>query len=514
MTTRHQSMPVLIATMLWTCATYHGAVCASEPPQKPNVVIIYTDDQPKSQFGCYGGVATPHIDRLAAEGMMFNRFYVSTALCAPSRYGLQTGRYASRSPWALREFPAGGPIDLEQQLGDEENRPPEKFNLPSALKDAGYATGIVGKYHLGFMGERYVFKGADDKLPIDDPKIVEKLRHNFRLAQESAYAAGYTYAEALYHDNLQPQNFPVCAQFHNMEWITWKAQQFIEANRNKPFFLVVAPTLVHFPQGRDKASLKADRRITALGQVEGIPDDVQPSRESVLQRAAAEGRTDHTIWLDDAIGAIMKKLSDLGLDENTIILVIADNGTTSKWTCYEGGVNTGCVVRWKTRIPAGVKSDSLMQNVDIAPTLFEICGVKPPVDAGMDGVSFAGHWLKGTPGPRQSVYVEIGYQRAVVAEDRMKYLAVRFPEEIRRRVEQGEVICLDGKPAGKKLGAKTGHVPNELFALTPGKTEGKNLAADPAHAAVLARMKSLLREYCQKLPHAFGEFKSSGGEKK
>jgi arylsulfatase A-like enzyme len=490
-----------------------GSAFAQAPARKPNVLIIYTDDHPKSLFGCYGGQKTPHIDKIAEEGVRFERFYVSTGLCAPSRYGLQNARFASASASNQRLFPAGTMSNMSQQLGDEHNRPPKAFTLPTCMRTAGYKTGIVGKYHQGFMGERMISptKHGIMDLPIDDPKVVEVLKHNFTLAQESAHAGGYDYAEALYHDNIQPDNFPKCAQFHNMEWITWKACQFMEANKDKPFLLVVNPTLVHWRQANDPDynSLKADRRITGVGLVEGIPEDIQPSRESVLKRAEEMGAADNpksfgpdAIWLDDAVGALTKKVADLGLDDHTIVMVISDNGTSGKWSCAEGGVNTGAVMRWKGKIPAGIVSEALVQNVDIAPTLFEIAGAKLAPEFKIHGVSQADVLLGKKEKIRDSVYVEIGYQKAVVRDDGIKYVTVRYPEEIMKDIRENETIY---NLSGVKQ-KKGSNPPFDALYDLKKAGESKNFADAPAYAEALKEMKVLMTRYCKALPHSYAEF--------
>ncbi len=482
---------------------------AQDGGQRPNVVIIYTDDQPKSQFGCYGGMETPNIDKIAKEGVRFEHFYVSTALCAPSRYGLHNGRYISSSPAILRMFPEGGTVSAVQQYGDEHNRPVEQFNLPFSMKAAGYKTGIVGKWHQGFMGERFRFGGDLNKAPITDPELLKGLKHNFDLTQQSAYAAGYDYAEAMYHDNVQPVNFPESVRFHNQEWVTWKAMEFMEQNKALPFYLEICPTLVHYPPEED--SLKADRRITALGLDENIPEDIQPSRESVLQRAAERGwKGSHDaglIWLDDAIGALEQKLEALGLAENTILMVISDNGTGGKWTCYEGGVNTGAIIRWPGHIKADTVSEAWIQNVDIASTVFDLCGVKLAVeDNPMHGVSFAPVLTGESKGERDSVYLEIGYQRTVVRSDGMKYLTVRYPEDIQKDIdENGTEYDLRGRKTEGRKYAKTAPQ-NELFNILTDPHERKNLFDDPAYAETVKEMKALMTRYSTALPHTYGEF--------
>jgi len=490
-------------------------------PESPNVVIIYTDDQAISQFGCYGGQETPNIDRLAEDGMRLDRFYVSTALCAPSRYGLQTGRYASASGASLRKTPAGEPFMLMQDLGDEHNRPAERWNLPAALQAAGYTTGFVGKYHLGFMGNRERTVGPTC---LDDPEKLAKLRHNFDLAQQGAYAGGYDYAEALFQDNPQPDNFYRDVMFHNQDWITWKALEFLEANRDDPFLLVVNPTLVHWPPEED--SLQADRSITAIGKVD-VPE-IQPSRESVLARAEKNELKDigwygppheaGVIWLDDAVGVITEKLAELGIAEETLVLVLSDHGRNGKWTCNEGGIRSGGVVYWPGVVTPGRVSDGLVQNVDIAPTVLEICGVAPLEGADMHGVSVADHWLKGEPSSREYAFAEIGYQRAIVSDDGWKYMALRLPPEQMKAAREGAKFDLRGRPIEKpnkraepldalyNLNEEIDETASVAEQVGVHEASMQNLAEDPAHAEKLAEMKALMTEISQQLPHAFGEF--------
>ncbi len=495
----------IVTTFSTTAAAAADDENQNHAPARPNVVLIYSDDQDLNEIGCYGGQDTPNIDQLAKEGIRFDRYFVGTALCAPSRYALQNGGFASTAPHNLREYPPGGPISLSQELGDVHNRPPEKWNLPTGLKNAGYKTGFVGKYHLGFMGERVKF--GSDEGDLDDPRMLADLRHNFELAQQGAYAGGYDYAEALWHDNPQINNFPGVVRYHNQDWITWKALEFIEANQDEPFFLIMNTTLVHHPPTEE--SLKQDRSITPLGKVD-VPE-VQPSRESVLERQKAAGlaESNHAggvIWLDDAVGVITRKLEELGLSENTLVLFISDHSSGGKWTCYNG--RAGAIARWPGKIEPGQVSKDLIQNVDIAPTLLEICGAEKPEDGQrMQGVSMAGHLLQGQPSPRNGAFMEMFYQRAVISEDNFKYIAVRFPEEIRQQIAEGKQFTLRGREAKEGSKGKSGPaIPDELYNLTEDPYEKENLADDPEYAEVLERMKALMTEKCRDLPHSFGEF--------
>ncbi len=192
----------------------------------------------------------------------------------------------------------------------------------------------------------------------------------------------------------------------------------------------------------------------------------------------------------------------LGLKEDTILMVISDNGTGGKWTCYEGGVNTGCIMRWPGKLAKGKVSDAMIQNVDIAPTVFEMCGVKPAEEIRMHGVSQADHLLQGAPAPRDSVYLDIGYQRAVVRKDGMKYLAVRFPDELQKQVADGQELDLRGR---KTTGRKVARA-NELYDIRKDPHERKNLIEKEETAKTRQELEALLSGYCKRLPHTFWEF--------
>lgn len=502
---------------------------------RPNVIIVYTDDQHRSEFGYEGGHnATPNIDRLANDGLIFDHFYISTALCAPSRVALQTGRYPSASPPLLRSMPVDrdtnsdgqpDPPYVLQTLGDEEDRPAETFNLPYTLQQAGYSTGIVGKWHLGFLGTRQ--RPASNR---------SQLLHNFNLTQQAAYAAGYDYAEALYHDNVQPDNFADRYMAHNPEWITWKAREFIEAEANdsEPFFLVVNPTLPHWPQADDSRfdSLNADKALTGIGdrtdalalppgdpvreEILAIGDETydsdgkgllsgMPARSTIVPRAQASGfdggYREDIVWLDDIVGSLVDKVEELGLQNDTLIFVISDHGRAGKWTNQDKGISSGALAHWPGQIPAGSFSSDLISNVDIAPTLFELAGATPAPDADLHGVSIAGHLFDAAnvPSGRPYAYSEIGYERTITRADGMKLV-----------VSYG-----DGDIRSGNLGADWTDPIIKLYDMQDAVDtkvwvdrweEVDNVVNDPAYADTLDEMKDLLREQSLRLPHEFGEF--------
>lgn len=472
---------------------------------RPNVIVIYTDDMNENHFGTWAGssswVDTPNCNRLAAEGVAFNNFYVSTAKCSPSRYGLLTGCYPSRSPTIQSLFPAGTWCNMDQQIGDEENRPAEVFNLPAGLQQAGYTTGFAGKWHLGFEGEREKFNDPGippESEPVDeplsDPAVLARMKANYDMTANTIKNSGFDWAGAVYHDNLQVMNFPVEARYHNQEWITCESLRFIEQNQANPFFLVVNPTVNHYPAA-DISLRHGDPRVTAEGILTGdqlaAVQAVQPSRQSVLDRAVGDTTWHKSksalIWMDDGIGAILDKLDALGLTRNTLVILASDNGYYGgKGTLREDGVNTGCIMRWPAVMGAGATSDALIENVDIAPTLLDICGATVPAGGASppDGVSCRGVLEGSGCSPRKSVYLEFKQQRGVVDENGMKYIATR---------------------------TETGDPVDELYNANVDKTNSNNLIGLAEHQSTVDSLKAMLATYTQSLVHRFGEFNTLAG---
>ncbi len=405
------------------------------------------NDQDLDEIGCYGGHApTPHMDGLARDGMKFTRYYVCSAVCSPSRYNALSGRCASRSlKQQGRKYPPGGPVNIGWEAGIIG----EPHTVASVLKAGGYATGMVGKWHQGTLERTTRFAADADP---EDPKIKRQLERNYEIMVRSVKSCGFDYAGAVYLNNVdggkegQPFWIPRKLGYHNMEWVTACALEFIEDHKAGPFFLYMAPTLVHGPSA--VKSLQTDRRTTPLGYID-VPD-VQPSRQSVLHRArrasADEGRrivekAAGSIWLDDGVGAVLKKLDDLGLADRTLVLLASDNGNVAKFTCYDGGARLPMVARWKDVIPPGAVCGKLVSNLDFAPTLFEIAGIKPPSGMLLDGQSIV-KALKGDPSYRRdSLFLEITTERAVVTDDNFKYIAVRYLPEVQKQVDRGDRLA-------------------------------------------------------------------------
>lgn len=487
---------------------------SADDRSRPNFLIIYTDDQDVSEMGCYGGrVSTPNMDRLASEGVRFARYYLSSPLCSSSRYSALTGQYVSRSRGLLEECPTTDPPLILW------NSPllPDDFTIARALKEHGYATGMVGKWHNGLPELKDVAPDADPR----DPDIAAVISENYaRICDFIRQRAGFEYVQSIYGTNYRWLPIPKSLMFHNQEWLTRGAIDFIEQNADRPFFLYVATTIPHHPL--PEASLRADPRATPAGWLDESPEGVQPSREDVLRRAEKAGSVHGTwpglAWLDDGAGALLDKLDALGLADNTVVILASDNEKLGKMTCNLG--KAPCLIRWPGRIPHGEVCDKFVSNIDIVPTILDACGAQPPPGTPIDGRS----WLPLFEDPgtnwRDSLYLEVTRTRGVVARD-WKYIATRFPEAVqqkitpenRREYNQEGALYATGSTTQRVRGGVHRNFPgyyddDQLYDLRSDPREQHNLAGSPAHAEKLREMKERLRAYSQRLPHPFGEFKT------
>ncbi len=479
-------------------------VLAGKSKKKPNVIVIYADDLDFEWMSCYGGkVKLPHIDSLARDGIKFAKGYVSCPVCTPSRYTILTGRYGTRAP-SLPDWnhPHGGYVNLQWNTFMAQ----DEVNLPKILQANGYRTGVVGKWD---QSRTEMQKLAADADPLD-PAVDKVVKENYKKIQAEVKTFGFDYVEAIYRNNLLKMPIPKKLQDHNQEWVTKGALDFIEGSKDKPFYLYMALTLPHWPGG--KAGLAQDPRYTLQGVLEEAPK-VQPSRQSVFDRAAKDGggfwNACALIWMDDGVGAVLDKLDELGIAEDTLVLFISDNQTMrGKMTCYQAA-NVPWLARWLGVTKPGTVSDKLVSNIDVATTIYDAAGITPPEGVKHDGESFL-PLLEGKSYKRKDLYLEGGLTRGVVDENGWKYIAFRVPQELRDKF--GDKVTQHGS-APKDVWWKTNeHYPayydaDQLYNLNDDPGEQVNLYGDPKYSKIVKKLKQRLKEYCAELPHSFGEFK-------
>ncbi len=391
---------------------------------------------------------------------------------------------------------------------------------------------MVGKNHVIEAPGQYRFPDFDADPQAPENKI--QLEENYRKVEEAILGCGFDYAGGLYHNN---PNFIGLGELavQNLDWTAQAGVEFIDQNHENPFFLYFATTVPHQPNEPER-SWNADPRITAMGMIDEAPD-VLPARETIPERireAGLEGTgRENLLWLDDALGALIQKLEEHNILDNTIIFFFNDHGQHAKGTLYQGGVYNPSIIWRSGGFPCGSVSNATISNVDFAPTILELAGAKD-VPEGMDGLSFREVLEGGTSQSRESLYFELGYGRAVI-KGKYKYYAVRYPEyamnwtleeraAVLDRYNRGRdfrkmlITCRDPKkpfshlmvlPGGgqaenETYGKLPGYFdPDQLYDLEADPDELVNLANDPEYNEILEEMKETLRSYTNNLPGKF-----------
>jgi arylsulfatase A-like enzyme len=356
------------------------AIADARGAGRPNVVILFTDDQGTLDAGCYGSddLITPNIDRLAAEGVRFTQAYAHT-VCCPARAMLMTGRYPQRG--GVTDWMQG---DMKGPKG--RNMALTEYTLAEALRDAGYRTALFGKWHLGAHEDHGPEKqGYDEFFGIRDG-FIDNYRHYF------LHGSGY-------HDLYEGTTEVDAPGKYFPQMMVDRALDFIDRNRERPFFLYLPFNLPHYPE----QALKEHEKL-----YEKMED---PARRSY---AAAVTTTDHYI------GLILDRLQKRGMRDNTIVIFMSDNGhseemglriraeghasgypkghpygasgagNTGKWigckgTFLEGGLRVPAIISHPAKLPRGQVRDQIVTAMDWYPTVLELCGIpvaddQPPLD--------------------------------------------------------------------------------------------------------------------------------------
>lgn len=391
------------------CIEFFQSLGAAE---KPNFVVIFTDDQGYGDLSCFGGkhVSTPRIDRMAAEGMRLTSFYVAAPVCTPSRAALMTGCYPKRIGMAT-----GSNFGV-LLAGDRKGLNPEEITIAEVLKGAGYRTGMFGKWHLGDKPEFLPTKqGFDEFFGIPFSHDI----HPFHPRQS--------------HYNFPPlallENETVIEMDPNADFLTKRitehAVSFIERNRDEPFFLYVPHPIPHAPLHVSPPFMEdvAADVVATLKAEDGNID--YRTRDKLFRQAIAE--------IDWSVGQILDTLKANGLDENTLVLFTSDNGPPKntlfaspgplrghKGTTFEGGMREPTVIRWPGKIPAGKSNEELMTTMDLLPTFAKLADAQVPTDRVIDGKDI---WptLSGMSGtPHKAFFYHRGNTLSAVRSGRWK----------------------------------------------------------------------------------------------
>ena len=493
-----------------------AAMYAAEAAHRPNIIVFVTDDQVKEELGCYGGrVLTPHIDRLAREGMRFENAHVPSTVCTPSRYTLLTGRYPGNS--YFKPYLADHPRDRQGNPGFNVGLEDDNMNVGNLLRGAGYVTALVGKLHVGpelKRREDYEAFGLyypDPKADPDSPEVIVGWQRNERWFRQWVRDRGFSWAKHNYWGNIQaPYNK------HNAEWTLSAALEFIEENKQQPFYLHYTTTLMH-GGGRAWSDSLNHPLVSGAGKLAESPGGMPP-RQLIRQQVADAGFAENTVgftWMDASVGAMLDALDRLGIAENTLFVFVSDHGTEGKWTLHDhNGTAVPCIMRWPKVIPAKTVSQSLIQTTDFVPTFFDVAGVEPPADYRIDGTSLRPVLVASSHRPHEHLFFELGNARGVRTED-WKYIAIRYDTDHFRRIQSADLLRLPRALAyignDKTLSNNLGRRPHmldsdQLYHLADDPLETTNLAGSQEHAKQLSKMKSLLSSELKKQGRPFGEF--------
>jgi arylsulfatase A len=391
---------------------------------------------------------------------------------------------------------------------------------------------MVGKNHVVEVKDLYTFPSYDSNAK--DPDIKKMVKENYQKTKQAIKKSGFDYVASVYHNN---PNFIGLRELavQNLDWITEGGVNFIEQNKDRPFFLYFATTVPHGPVEAER-SWNANPLITANGYLEKAPE-IQPPRHTIPERLKEAGITEqgkeNVLWLDDSLGALIKKLKEHDLFNNTIIFFFNDHGQNAKGTIYQGGVLDPSIIWKKGGFECGNICNVPVSNIDFAPTIFDYAGVKYQNEK-FDGKSFYSVLERKNNKVHDSLYFELGFVRGVI-KDNWKYIALRYTpyaqnmslkkrkkilEEYNkdRKLRQMQVINEDpskpfshlevipggGNAEYESTGKYTGYYdPDQLYDLEKDPAEQVNLAIDPEYHEKLKEMKDELKKYLDELPGTF-----------
>lgn len=475
-----------IFLIIFICLKLGNLVAQTNPSKskKPNIIIIFTDDQGYQDLGCYHSplIKTPHLDQMAKEGIRFTDFYVSSPVCSPSRASLLTGRNPSRHGIGNALFPQGTLPRAKVGLAQEE------ITIAEILKTVNYKTACFGKWHLGDQkGLLPTDQGFDEYfgIPYSNDMYIGPyhefsdriiFRDNYTLEQARADQAAVKKFKN-FKDIKQSTRKGKCPLFEGDQIVEYPCEQstltrryfdraieFIKKADNSPFFIYLTPAMPHVPLYASKNFEGSSKR--------GLYGDVIEE-------------------IDWHVGRLLQYLKENRLDENTMIIFSSDNGPwlkhkenggsamplrDGKTSVFEGGIRVPCIMRWTNTWEAGLESHQIASTYDLLPTIAHYTGVQMP-KAPLDGQNLASHLENSKIRLKNSVYLIFrGTKIAGIRKGKWKYL----PQGGKRNI----------------LDAQGNPFPPMLFNLELDISEQNNLYEK--YPDIVQELDSVMQEMCYK----------------
>tara|TARA_B100001059_G_scaffold111238_2_gene111454 strand:- start:13866 stop:15611 length:1746 start_codon:yes stop_codon:yes gene_type:complete len=448
--------PFLVPLFLLSCQK-------KEVPTPPNVILIITDDQGYGDLSIHNNpnIKTPAIDAFARQSIRFNNFHVSP-VCAPTRSSLMTGRYSLRT--GVRDTYNGGAIMA-----------PSEFTLAEMLKKVNYTNGIFGKWHLG---DNYPSRPSDQGF---DESLIHLAGGIGQVGDFTNYFKTETsyFDPVLWHNNQQKAYDGYCSDI-----FTNNAIDFIEKNQYQPFFCYLSFNAPHTPlQVPDKYY----QMYKDIDPSKGIDPKLLPTAE-MTEKSDEDARKVYAMVtnIDDNLNRLFQKVKELGIEENTIIIFMTDNGPQQaryvagmrgrKSSVYRGGIRVPFFMRYPSKFAGNSEMNQMAAHIDLLPTLSQLCGAPMPQDRKIDGRSFIPA-LEGKALPERSFF---------------SYWTRKLPEKYNNIALQRGQYKLVGK---KDFDAKVEDF--ELYNLQEDPFEKKNLVVQNKEKANFLRteMDALISEF-------------------
>lgn len=366
---------------------------AARPRRRPNILFILGDDLGWADLSSYGAphIRTPHLDRLAAQGVRFTQGYSGSATCSPTRFSLYTGRHPGRA--------AGG---LAEPLGNRsQGLDPDHPTLASLLKDAGYATALIGKWHCGWLPDFSPTKSGWDEFFGNFGGALEYFSKLGQLGDYDLYEGDATYEDLRYYTTV----------------LTERAVEYVGRDHHRPWLLNLNFTTPHWPWlteedaetgARIAAEIRSGTVLGALRHDGG--GSVEKYREMVEN-------------LDASVGRVLAALRRSGQEENTLVVFASDNGgerfsyqwplSGGKSELLEGGIRVPTILRWPAGVDARQVSHVPVYSPDWTATLLELGGARPHPAYPLDGHSLAGYLLRGEEVPERDLFWRVRGNRAL-----------------------------------------------------------------------------------------------------
>ena len=351
------------AGLALAAAPWFSGIARGGENRKPNILWILADDLGYGDLGCYGckDIPTPNIDALAASGTRFTQYY-ATAVCTPTRTCLLTGRYAQRF---------GG---VEHALMGAGGLSPQAVTAAELFKSADYQTGLIGKWHLGYKGDMLPTRQGFGEFFGHRGGKIDYFKHT-----DTTQGNGHDLWEG--ETEVQREGYAT-------DLFADRAVKFLRDHAAQPFFLYLAFNAPHY------ASIDKDITQQLQAPEEYLKRFVKTGKDGTKRERYAA----MVSCLDDAVGKVVGELKNLGLEDNTLVIFMSDNGGTpqsggsngvlrgNKGGIYEGGIRVPMVARWNGIIPKGTVSDEAAHVVDLLPTALAAAGVKPSAELALDGL--------------------------------------------------------------------------------------------------------------------------------